>query len=58
MNYEKKNSALKKFGLNNEVIAKTDAYFKDPKKPFFKKCIDMLENSWTDYIILKGMSNW
>ena len=42
------------FGSNEEVIAKTEAYFEARDKSFYKHGIQKLEKRWNDCIALKG----
>ena len=43
----------KRFGSNEEVIAKTEAYFENKYKLFYKKGIAKLEKRWNEYITLE-----
>ena len=42
----------KRFGSNEEVIAKTEAYFDAKDRSFYKKGIEMLEKRWNECITL------
>ena len=44
----------KKFDSNEEVIAKSEAYFKADDKSFYKKGIQLLEKHWNECITLEG----
>ena len=44
----------KRFESNGEVIAATEAYFKDFEKSYYSKGIEKLENRWTKCIELNG----
>jgi len=44
----------KKFPTNEEVIAKTEAYFEAKDKSFYKSGIEMLERRWNDCVALDG----
>nr|XP_032516200.1 uncharacterized protein LOC116769267 [Danaus plexippus plexippus] len=50
----KKMLASKKFRVNEEVIAETEAYFEAKDKSFYKSGIEMLERRWNDCIALDG----
>ena len=41
------------FGSNEEVIAKTEAYFKSKDESFYKKGIEKLEKRWNECIALE-----
>lgn len=41
-----------KHGSNEEVIAKTEAYFEGKDKSFYKKFIETLERRWNDSVTL------
>ena len=43
-----------KFQSNEEVIAKTEAYFEAKDKSFYKTGIEKLQTRWNDCIIAKG----
>ena len=43
----------KRFGSNEEILAKTEAYFKAKDKLLYKKGIEMLEKRWNEYILSK-----
>lgn len=51
---QKKMLVDKRFFLNEEVIAETNAYFEAKDNSFFKKRIQILERCWNYCIILKG----
>ena len=38
----------KRFGSNEEVIAKTEAYFESKNKSFYKNGIEKLEKRWNE----------
>ena len=44
----------KRFGSNEEVIAKTEAYFESKDESFYKKGIEKLEEHWNECITLEG----
>ena len=44
----------KRFGSNEEVIAKTEVYFESKDESFYKKGIEKLEKRWNEYITLEG----
>ena len=44
----------KKFDPNEEVIAKTEAYFESKDESFYKKSIEKLEKRWNECITLEG----
>ena len=44
----------KRFGSNEEVILKTEVYFKAKDKSFYKKGIELLEKHWNQCITLEG----
>ena len=44
----------KRFGFNEEVISKTEAYFEAKDKSFYKKDIELLEKHWNQCITLEG----
>ncbi|KAF7281529.1 hypothetical protein GWI33_004565 [Rhynchophorus ferrugineus] len=46
--------AGKKFSLNEEVIAETEAYFKAKDKSYYKNGIEKLEGRYNQCITLKG----
>ena len=44
----------KRFGSNEEVNLKTEAYFEPKNKSFYRKGIELLEKHWDQYITRKG----
>ena len=42
------------FGFNEDVIAKTEAYFESEDESFYKKGIGKLEKRWNECITLEG----
>ena len=44
----------KRFGLNEEVIAETEAYSEAKDKSFYNHGIEKLEKRWNDCIALEG----
>ena len=44
----------KRFGSNEEVISKTEAYFETKDKSFYKKGIEYLEKHWNQCITIEG----
>ena len=44
----------KKFGSNEEMITKIEAYFESKDKSFYKKGIEKLEDRWNECITLEG----
>ena len=43
-----------RFGSNEEVIAKTEAYFESKDESFYKKDIEKLEKRWNECMTLEG----
>lgn len=50
----KKSVVGKKFKLNDEGIAVTEAYFEEHQKTYFSDVLNKLENLWDNFIELKG----
>ena len=44
----------KRFGSNEEVVARTEAYSEAKDKSFYKKSIEMLKNRWNKSINRKA----
>ena len=44
----------KRFASNEEVIAETEAYFKNKDESFYKKGIEKLEKHFNEYITFEG----
>ena len=49
----KKMLQVKRFGSNEEVLAKTVAYFESKDESFYKKGIEKLEKCWNECITLE-----
>ncbi len=45
-----------RFDYNEKVILETKAYFEAKDISFYKKCIELLEKHWNQYITLEGES--
>ena len=49
----------KRFGSNEEVIAKTEVYFESKDESFYKKGIEKLEKLWNECTFCqKSSGNW